>query len=1572
MQDASTRIIDVQPLSPTTAGEPTGVTRRSFVQLAAGAIALLPTVTGGFALMAAPERAHAADSTSPSVEIVIAKPNEAGIAVADMSSGKRTPVPGATVIITSNENKKTITGKTGENGVFIADLSQLTKPKKNSVGVDVYAAEASLVVRKEGYRTFETGWKSFKGAAGFDVPTSKLGDEPAYPKRATLSDWDILYTNNDFAVTPANNDTHTIAITFCARERKQMNVSLVNVKAKKAIARGTVRPKAKDESGWFVGTVEFSGAYLFKNHADALPVGGSFRIDFTVDGKGYSMPLHLMISAAPSAVSAPFSKKMSFGPFDDDDMKLMLRMPEWVPLLSGKPVSLWRPSLPIDVRFDPYGYFRASLRTPEWGYRSKNGKVVGQAWKKLPRKTMNEQFNETWNEMASYGMKTAAYMVNGSRSTFSAFPTNKSLSLAFSAEAAVAGKWYPKGNAFRGKGQLRGVLTFAFSLSRQLFAGPVPFILQFDLNLVAAIGAGCGVIIPYDGKFGKWEYDFPSTGVSFTLYISPALSVGVGIKGIASVSLQGMLTFTLFVGAGPLPEGGKETNPHVLLGLTAQVRVVVQLLFFTMPFDIWKYDIPKLYDNWDPKKLYSQSVLDTQAAPPSFSEWFSENPPTEMSLGNKLVEFAGDGVQLSQQAISAGARFERSVEEHETEDGMAYRIMTFEPAGARSANAADEAGSLAAASAPGLAAQDDTLQGHESSLRTQVTISAYSARENGHGYKTDAFGDLLKALKLADNAGMSPAKKHCIAKNVLSDPRVKVVSIYGKAVMFRIAAVKVANKMRTRIVAQRLQTATEPAGDLQVIDFEPNVWNSKANDGKGARIERNDLWDYDFDVIVLTNLHSSYQAIELFVISGLREDGAKIGQVATDQVFQHVRFDVTTANWSFDLQSVRAQGVWAGDFHFDKEVAQKYPYHNFSCPHIEYAADYPGTDEAANKDRAPNDELFLTFLDRAATNPDLVLLDDDKNVRISVGFCSTSTIAGSGDMYKMLMFDLSAMTAKCQDSSVYELICSKRIRKDQHSGYNIITLRGSKKAYHFRLLTTTFVLENDKNLRTRILKAALWHTSTHDGFLDDEDSRDVMKFIDWPGHDSTFLASVDGKLQSVKMTVGKDGGILPVYTEVGPADFSIISFGVDPTGTMLYYPTVSEGSPGYQYESKDSVSNITSKPQPKVEHHRIMACRLRNGKFSDPFVFAEVPYDMDDLNLVNMSSDSIGFVSTDIVDAQKGQADLYYTVLPFVKCANVIGCKAVSAFAYPGTDALFDLTVRNDGNTYITGFTAQLVQKGSDKVEGTKQITFSADTLQESNFNPKENGKLKDVEDDFALAPGKTSVYRVALSIPKGWQGTKKVCVKTADVVVAAVKAANSSLAAQATGLATQAAASSYVDGDHKDSNAYHDVDAYEYAVGSNAKDFDDEFGEPYDVLDIRGEARFFDEDDYDDYDENIKAFPGDRGDYDLQMHQTPITTPKTGQHHASGNAGMSSGTPGSNRESAATAKADSTTRTTAQSAPRTADANGPLSGLLAGAALAGAAMAAYSARRVANEAAERAASQGAGEHGNEGEPPLP
>ena len=138
-------------------------------------------------------------------------------------------------------------------------------------------------------------------------------------------------------------------------------------------------------------------------------------------------------------------------------------------------------------------------------------------------------------------------------------------------------------------------------------------------------------------------------------------------------------------------------------------------------------------------------------------------------------------------------------------------------------------------------------------------------------------------------------------------------------------------------------------------------------------------------------------------------------------------------------------------------------------------------------------------------------------------------------------------------------------------------------------------------------------------------------------------------------------------------------------------------------------------------------------------------------------------------------SNIWYTSVPDVLCATAIACEAPNPLVKPGAPAVFHVAVRNDGNCYLSGCSLTLCvhNESTDSYERVESATvalrFSADTTQESSWNPRDvDGSLLNVEDDYALGLSKTSVYVVTVSIPKDWTGEKKVLFVARDAIEAA------------------------------------------------------------------------------------------------------------------------------------------------------------------------------------------------------------
>ena len=173
---------EIQPVR--TGREPSGrgVSRRSFVRLAVGALTALPTVAGGVPVGApvtalAEEAAQGedgikamADAISSGVITVMAvRYDEVCVSVQDMTDGRKSakPVAGAKVKITSYFNKKSVEVTTDKNGLAVARVADLAEdePKKQNI----CTFSGYIEMNAPGYRIFKTGRATLTGGKGLEL-----------------------------------------------------------------------------------------------------------------------------------------------------------------------------------------------------------------------------------------------------------------------------------------------------------------------------------------------------------------------------------------------------------------------------------------------------------------------------------------------------------------------------------------------------------------------------------------------------------------------------------------------------------------------------------------------------------------------------------------------------------------------------------------------------------------------------------------------------------------------------------------------------------------------------------------------------------------------------------------------------------------------------------------------------------------------------------------------------------------------------------------------------------------------------------------------------------------------------------------------------------------------------------------------------------------------------------------------------------------------------------------------------------------------------------------------------------
>ena len=270
---------------------------------------------------------------------------------------------------------------------------------------------------------------------------------------------------------------------------------------------------------------------------------------------------------------------------------------------------------------------------------------------------------------------------------------------------------------------------------------------------------------------------------------------------------------------------------------------------------------------------------------------------------------------------------------------------------------------------------------------------------------------------------------------------------------------------------------------------------------------------------------------------------------------------------------------------------------------------------------------------------------------------------------------------------------------------------------------------------------------------DDKDPQGSVlpRLVAWPGHD-TFLCAHEGKLQ----TAAWNNGDL-TFTPVGPSNYGVSAFGVSRKGNFIFWPQSRDGDV-VNYDDDGNTKLV------KEKVYQIVACRVRGDKFSDPFIIADLSHDTDQISVVEVSGSALDLLITEITKTEKAANDMSYgsnlwrTKIPHTRCVTATGAETPNLRVAPGGEAPFDVTLRNDGNTYLKGCTIVMFENGKEVTGASKEITFGKDTLRPSMWNePDGNGVPQGAESDYALAPGKSQVHRAFIPIPADWSGAKKV-----------------------------------------------------------------------------------------------------------------------------------------------------------------------------------------------------------------------
>ena len=164
--------------------------------------------------------------------------------------------------------------------------------------------------------------------------------------------------------------------------------------------------------------IAFKETFLLTGSKAALPTGEqhSFTVRYTVDGTTYEVPIKPLVDEAPpEAQDQQLKEDLELAPFNDTAMFLGITVPENWPIIGGHRLQLWKPMLPFDIAFDPFGFIRIKATTPEWGYIRDNGKPDPNGWKFHPRASAKSQYEKLQTQMDEQLVNTFAAEARGQR-----------------------------------------------------------------------------------------------------------------------------------------------------------------------------------------------------------------------------------------------------------------------------------------------------------------------------------------------------------------------------------------------------------------------------------------------------------------------------------------------------------------------------------------------------------------------------------------------------------------------------------------------------------------------------------------------------------------------------------------------------------------------------------------------------------------------------------------------------------------------------------------------------------------------------------------------------------------------------------------------------------------------------------------------------------------------------------------------------------------------------------------------------------------------------------------------------
>lgn len=1329
------------------------LTRRSFLMGGGATVAALMLPYLG---IFDGKRAYALDPTAesdadnPTTQFIVLSANEIGLSVYDVDTqGKNAPVPGAKVsIAAASDSSKRLEAVADDLGAVVFDVRSLGATVDLGPDGVRYRFEGSVTVSNGGgYRICTLTKIRVDSGTAMALPCCKIGD-PSIPYFEYLSfnGWDMQYCDCEVLRTGAAYNPVPITGKLHLASTQTAEVSLwarTTDEAGKLDGKALFTVNVDVKNG--VGTFRRSDLFLkLEPPSDALlPKDRSFEVHVKAGGTTYVFPTKLTAQDSPipfKTGNADVVPEVSFGQAGSS-MNIFTLPSSFPAVLRGSSLTCWVPTFPLQFYLNPLGYFflGGGICISKEGQGIEGFKQEGFA--NETRKSFDQQFGELaerWNSKYDAYRNMKRGTNPGTTNKFGhQFSSKIGISFALQAYISAQCNILENPNDMKFAGVMAAIVdAYAFAhLCQQFTIGPVPFFIALNISLdtrLLSLYASCESPA---GDPLKISLVPSATGAGFVATFAISPSIGLGLDGVLAVSLCGTGQISTYIGLISCETTTLSGPRHVVVSASLSLDLVLQALIFKWSGNIWSEDWPRLYDNW--KADGNDAIEGTSIA----------SCPTHLALG---VDTDGKGIYSNEEpaALAAAAANGDEVISLAEFGKLATIVTSDELLRTKEATAAAVVGFQAKPPS-----QPEPIKNGLYAIPMDVADLGAEDTEGDDGYRyTDAGEDPAGACNgvagvggIADAGGIMPDKDVKIVSKSFSNPREKVIVYDGVTILFRLANVDYevdgARVGRPRLVAQIYNDETGHWGRPKVLDIPVTV----------PDVDRADMFDCDFDVSMQTNSNPSshlYQGIYVSLVSTLRQNGdgtsffsAACAPVLTVAVFNRDLRRLSSVMWRNDPGAAQA-GAYA-----------------ITCPRV----------TTVERDGNPFC-IAMAYLRHAA--------DSEQNV-FGANARTTCCIAVplAANLVHASSIEVAPTTSNLTIASIGSAPAQEGDDTASAAFSLYFTAGGTLSITTVTLAMSTQLANGAPEDELEALKEAPIAFSFVDNIGGVED---VTGMQPWPGR-ASFLTLSNGDLTECSFDPAVENGTLATRI-VGPSRAKLSAFKISANGNVLFFTENKEGKSAQNFDDTGEPTDAQTETR-----HRIMASIYVDGLFSEPFVLGQTAHALDSIAGVSGHS-SYTFVTSSITDMANSMADMYYVDIPIVATATVLGFAAESVFTLQGEDASFTLVLRNDGNVILTGCQATLVDADTGEEADSVTLSFAAENLCASAWNPElfDDAAEEDIaaarayaDDAVAAAqeatgiegahlladpaavgvliPGKTAQYRVTFAIPANWHSTKNV-----------------------------------------------------------------------------------------------------------------------------------------------------------------------------------------------------------------------